>query len=66
MHCLTMQYKFYVYDIYVALVSLVACLRPSNIDFHNEALNCFSSSHPKPMQTAEINDLPATILSDFS
>ena len=54
------------YDIYVfALVSLVECLRPSSIDFHNEALNCFSSSHPKPMQTAEKNDLPATILSDF-
>ena len=56
MHCLTMQYNLYTYisyDIYVALVSLVACLGPSNNDFHDEALNCFSSSHPKPMQTAE-------------
>ena len=68
MHCLTMQCNLYIYisyDIYVALFSLVACLGPSNIDFLNEALNCFSSFHPKPMQTAEKNDLPATILSDF-
>ena len=67
MHWLAMQYKFlYIsYDIYVALVSLVACLRPCNINFHNETLNCFSSSHLKPMQTDEKNDLPATIISDY-
>ena len=61
-----MQYNYlYIsYDIYVALVSLVASLGPCNIDFHNETLNCISSSHLKPMQTAEKNDLPATILSD--
>ena len=42
------------YDIYVAFVSLVACLGPCNIDFHNETLICFSSSHPEPMQTEKI------------
>ena len=31
------------YNIYVALVSLVACLGTCNIDFHNETLVCFSS-----------------------
>ena len=45
------QFLYISYDIYVALVSLVACLGPCNIDFHNETLICFSSSHPKPMQT---------------
>ena len=61
-----MQYNLYIYisyDIYVALVSLVACLGPSNTDFHNEALNFFSSSQINA--NCLKNDLPATILSYF-
>ena len=37
------QFLYISYDIYVALVSLVACLGPCNIDFHNGTLVCFSS-----------------------
>ena len=37
------QFLYISYDIYVALVSLVACLRPCNIDFHNETFFLISS-----------------------